>query len=139
MRQRAWAWLDKPLPNRLKWCAGVYDEATRVGMDYVIQQASQRGIRLVLVLANYWAMYGGIDQYNIWSFQAGSGAPCGPRQHRFRFDIGPVQHLVLPGRQRCALRAAPVQGFLGLASDQYTSGRSRPAAVRNCGPRQHRF
>lgn len=63
------------LPNRLSWCAGVYDEATRVGMDYVIQQASQRGIRLVLVLANYWAMYGGIDQYNIWSFQAGSGAP----------------------------------------------------------------
>ena len=47
-----------------------------MGMDYVIQQASQRGIRLVLVLANYWAMYGGIDQYNIWSFQAGSGAPC---------------------------------------------------------------
>ena len=57
----------------------MYDEATRVGMDYVIQQASQRGIRLVLVLANYWAMYGGIDQYNIWSFQAGSGAPCGRR------------------------------------------------------------
>ena len=47
-----------------------------MGMDWVIEQASQRGIRLVLVLANYWAMYGGIDQYNIWSFQAGSGAPC---------------------------------------------------------------
>ena len=70
--------------NRLSWCAGVYDEATRVGMDWVIQQASQRGIRLVLVLANYWAMYGGIDQYNIWSFQAGSGAPCG--QHHVLCD-----------------------------------------------------
>jgi len=46
-----------------------------VGMDYVVQQASLRGIRLVLVFANYWAMYGGIDQYNIWSFEAGSGAP----------------------------------------------------------------
>ena len=46
-----------------------------MGMDYVVQQASLRGIRLVLVFANYWAMYGGIDQYNIWSFEAGSGAP----------------------------------------------------------------
>lgn len=45
-----------------------------MGMDYVVQQASLRGIRLVLVFANYWAMYGGIDQYNIWSFEAGAGA-----------------------------------------------------------------
>ena len=52
----------------------MYDEATLVGMDYVVQQASLRGIRLVLVFANYWAMYGGIDQYNIWSFEAGAGA-----------------------------------------------------------------
>ena len=53
--------------------AGVYDEKVLVGLDFVINEASKRGIRVVLVFANYWAMYGGIDQYNIWSFEAGSG------------------------------------------------------------------
>jgi mannan endo-1,4-beta-mannosidase len=53
----------------------VYDEKTLVGLDFAINEASKRGIRVVLVLANYWAMYGGIDQYNVWSFEAGSGAP----------------------------------------------------------------
>ena len=46
-----------------------------MGLDFVLNEASKRGIRAVLVLANYWAMYGGIDQYNIWSFEAGSGEP----------------------------------------------------------------
>ena len=48
-----------------------------MGLDFVLNEASKRGIRAVLVLANYWAMYGGIDQYNIWSFEAGSGE-CPP-------------------------------------------------------------
>lgn len=52
---------------------GVYDEKVLVGLDFVLNEASKRGIRAVLVLSNYWAMYGGIDQYNIWSFEAGSG------------------------------------------------------------------
>ena len=51
----------------------MYDEKVLVGLDFVLNEASKRGIRAVLVLANYWAMYGGIDQYNIWSFEAGSG------------------------------------------------------------------
>ena len=53
--------------------AGVYDEKVLVGLDYAINEASKRGIRVVPVFANYWAMYGGIDQYNTWSFEAGSG------------------------------------------------------------------
>ena len=57
--------------------AGVYDEKVLVGLDFAINEASKRGIRVVLVFANYWAMYGGIDQYNIWSFEAGSGASVG--------------------------------------------------------------
>ena len=57
------------------WClaAGVYDEKVLVGLDFAINEASKRGIRVVPVFANYWAMYGGIDQYNTWSFEAGSG------------------------------------------------------------------
>ena len=53
--------------------AGVYDEKVLVGLDFVLNEASKRGIRIVLVLTNYWSMYGGIDQYNVWSYEAGSG------------------------------------------------------------------
>ena len=49
-----------------------------MGLDFVLNEASKRGIRAVLVFANYWAMYGGIDQYNIWSFEAGSGKSFSP-------------------------------------------------------------
>ena len=43
----------------------------------MLNEASLRGIRVVLVFANYWSQYGGVDQYNVWSFQAGTGAlPC---------------------------------------------------------------
>jgi len=51
----------------------VYDEKVLVGLDFAINEASKRGIRVIPVFANYWAMYGGIDQYNTWSFEAGSG------------------------------------------------------------------
>lgn len=44
------------------------------GLDFALNEASKRGIRLVLVFANYWSHFGGIDQYNTWSFQAGAGA-----------------------------------------------------------------
>lgn len=55
--------------------AGQYDEGTWQGYDFAMNEASKRGIRLVLVFANYWANYGGVDQYNQWSFQAGVGKP----------------------------------------------------------------
>ena len=44
-------------------------------MDFALDESSKRGIRLVLVFANYWAHFGGTDQYNQWSFQAGVGEP----------------------------------------------------------------
>ena len=55
--------------------AGQYDEGTLTGLDFVLDEASKRGIRLVFVFANYWSQYGGVDQYNVWSFQAGTGVP----------------------------------------------------------------
>lgn len=52
---------------------GQYDEGTMTGLDFVMDEASKRGIRITLVFANYWSQYGGVDQYNVWSFQAGTG------------------------------------------------------------------
>ena len=68
----------------------MYDEKVLVGLDYVLHQMSLRGIRAVLVLANYWGMYGGIDQYNIWSFEAGSGTCKGDSTCRDNFYRDPV-------------------------------------------------
>lgn len=55
-------------------CAGIYNDATLVGMDFVVQQASIRGIRVLIAFENYWQHYGGTDQYNRWAYQEGSGS-----------------------------------------------------------------
>ena len=34
----------------------MYDEKVLVGLDFAINEASKRGIRVVPVFANYWAM-----------------------------------------------------------------------------------
>ena len=117
------------LPETLGRCIGLYDEATLVGMDYVLQQASLRGIRLVLVLANYWAMYGGIDQYNIWSFQAGSGARCGPASR----GCG-MQSCCQGGEQRLYARMVPMGPIPGYSLGQRwraVGGRARSLS-QNC-------
>ncbi|KAK9917541.1 hypothetical protein WJX75_005540 [Coccomyxa subellipsoidea] len=88
---RMWAFNEGPLQfNTLQRYPGVYDEKVLVGLDFVLNEASKRGIRAVLVFANYWAMYGGIDQYNIWSFEAGSGNCNGDVTCRDDFYSDPV-------------------------------------------------
>jgi mannan endo-1,4-beta-mannosidase len=45
---------------------GVYNEQVFVGLDYFLDQLSQRGIRAVMVLNNYWEWTGGMAQYVSW-------------------------------------------------------------------------
>jgi mannan endo-1,4-beta-mannosidase len=76
---RAWGFLDIASPPGVK--EGVYfhywdavsaapafnDGATGLEhLDYVIDAARQRGLRLILPLVNNWADFGGVDQYNAW-------------------------------------------------------------------------
>eukprot|EP01026_Neomeris_dumetosa_P061164 TRINITY_DN57733_c0_g1_i1.p1 TRINITY_DN57733_c0_g1~~TRINITY_DN57733_c0_g1_i1.p1 ORF type:complete len:391 (+),score=36.25 TRINITY_DN57733_c0_g1_i1:134-1306(+) len=71
---RTWAFSDGPLQwQGLQRSPGQYDEATWIGMDFVLNEAANRGIKVVMALTNYWQHFGGIDQYNIWSYQAGVG------------------------------------------------------------------
>ena len=93
---RTWAFSDGAQQWRaLQRAPGVYDENTVrasdelsrlvcfgadsvlppqfAGLDFVIHQASLRGIRVLLAFGNYWQHYGGVDQYNVWSFEAGRG------------------------------------------------------------------
>jgi len=45
---------------------GVYNEQVFAGLDYFLDQLSQRGIRVVMVLNNYWEWTGGMAQYVSW-------------------------------------------------------------------------
>jgi len=45
---------------------GVYNEQVFAGLDYFLDQLSQRGIRAVMVLNNYWEWTGGMAQYVSW-------------------------------------------------------------------------
>ena len=55
----------------------------------MVHHASLRGIRLVITFANYWQHYGGIDMYNMWSFQAGAGSCNGDFSCRDQFFKDP--------------------------------------------------
>jgi mannan endo-1,4-beta-mannosidase len=39
------------------------------GLDWLLAQAAARGLRLLLVLTNYWKDYGGMRQYVAWAAQ----------------------------------------------------------------------
>ena len=45
---------------------GVYDANVLDGLDYLLAQMGQRGMRAVMVLNNYWQWSGGMAQYVAW-------------------------------------------------------------------------
>lgn len=76
---RCWAFLDGFVDSNvnnnafMQTEAGVYDnipEGARNGfeaLDYALQKAAEKDIKLVLVLVNNWDAFGGIFQYVNWS------------------------------------------------------------------------
>ncbi len=46
---------------------GVYNEEVLVGLDFLIQEAGKRHMKLVVFLNNYWDWSGGIPQYLSWA------------------------------------------------------------------------
>ena len=60
---------------------GVYHEPSFSGLDWVLHEAGKRGVRVVLVLTDYWEHHGGVSQYLDWAAarRRGEGAlPFGP-------------------------------------------------------------
>ncbi len=45
------------------FATGEWDENVFKGLDFVVTEASKRGIKLVLALSNYWKQYGGFPAY----------------------------------------------------------------------------
>jgi mannan endo-1,4-beta-mannosidase len=76
---RTWAFNDDPESGTVIQPAPlVYESIGLEGLDRVIASARAHGIRLVLPLANYWADYGGVQQYLRWH-----GLPPGQPQRFF--------------------------------------------------------
>lgn len=48
---------------------GVFDERVFRSLDWLLAEAAQRGLRLLLNLTNYWKDYGGMAQYVEWACQ----------------------------------------------------------------------
>jgi len=52
---------------------GVYNEDVLQGLDFLVQEAGRRNMKLVIFLNNYWDWSGGMPQYLAWS--DGGAAP----------------------------------------------------------------
>ena len=57
---------DTPPWGALQTGPGTVSEAGLCGLDCLIAGASSRGLRLILVLTNYWPEYGGMQAYLRW-------------------------------------------------------------------------
>ncbi|KAL2981269.1 hypothetical protein AAZX31_13G279300 [Glycine max] len=69
---RTWAFNDGDY-NALQTSPGRFDEQAFQALDYVIAEARQHGIRLLLSLVNNLQAYGGKSQYVKWAWQEGVG------------------------------------------------------------------
>ncbi|OAY34054.1 mannan endo-1,4-beta-mannosidase 2 isoform X1 [Manihot esculenta] len=69
---RTWAFNDGGY-NALQVSPGRFDERVFKALDYVIAEARQHGIRLLLSLVNNLKPYGGKTQYVKWAWEEGVG------------------------------------------------------------------
>lgn len=69
---RTWAFNDGAY-NALQISPGRYDEHVFKALDYVIAEARQHGIRLLLSLVDNLQAYGGKTQYVKWAWEEGIG------------------------------------------------------------------
>lgn len=44
-------------------CTGVLNDDNCQWLDYIVMGAGERGIKLIMVLTNYWEGFGGLQQY----------------------------------------------------------------------------
>ncbi len=56
----------------LQLAPSVYDDNIFRGLDYILAAAHKRGLRVVLVLSDWWTTPGGVSQYVSWSDSAHS-------------------------------------------------------------------
>mmetsp|Transcript_15049 Transcript_15049/g.38282 ORF Transcript_15049/g.38282 Transcript_15049/m.38282 type:complete len:216 (-) Transcript_15049:1148-1795(-) len=65
---RTWAFYD----GKFQVSPGNYDPKYFDALDYVVSEAKEHGLKLVLSLTNFWDAYGGMQQYVMWANNASS-------------------------------------------------------------------
>lgn len=60
----------------LQYAPGQYDDRLLDGLDYLLAQLGQRGMKAVLYLNNSWEWSGGYSQYLAWSGEGKAPIPC---------------------------------------------------------------
>lgn len=81
---RTWAFFDSPdsaNPSVIQYSPGRYNENALRALDYVILQARNYGLRLLLPLVNSWDDYGGMNQYVRWRAALGPPQKTGNSYH----------------------------------------------------------
>lgn len=70
---RMWAFSEGEAEGHpaLQPAPGVYDEEVFRALDWAVDEAAKRGIRVLLVLSNYWDAFGGAPTYVRWAREAG--------------------------------------------------------------------
>ncbi|KAK9917687.1 hypothetical protein WJX75_007185 [Coccomyxa subellipsoidea] len=62
------AWSHGVTPNyALQTAPGVYNEAMFRGLDYALDEAQQRNIKVILAFVDNWQQTGGVDEYVKWT------------------------------------------------------------------------
>ena len=83
---RTWAFNDGSGPDVLQKAPGVFNENALRGLDYVLYKAGRLGLRVILPFVNYWADYGGMDQYVAWDAQYGTDGHTAAGRNEFYTD-----------------------------------------------------
>lgn len=79
---RTWGFYDSPdstVPAVIQFRPGVFNETALRALDYVLYQATQYNLRLLIPFVNNWNEYGGMNQYVRWRSQLPEAQPSGKR------------------------------------------------------------
>ncbi len=60
-------WTNSDDPAIMQYEPGVYNESAFEALDYIIAEAGERDIKLIIPLVNYWDDFGGMRQYARWA------------------------------------------------------------------------
>ena len=103
---RTWAFCDGASQwNALQPKAGELDERVFRALDWLLDAAGRRGLRLQLTLTNFWKEFGGLPQYVAWAAET----PIPERGDAF-FDDPRAQALYRAFVERVVTRVSTVTG-----------------------------
>ncbi|MDH3251555.1 MAG: cellulase family glycosylhydrolase [Ignavibacteria bacterium] len=107
---RTWAFHDSPdslNPTVIQYRPGAYNESALRALDFVVHEAAEHNIRVILTLVNSWDDFGGMNQYVRWR---SASAPHDGKPEMERYTTAEQERTVI-GQQGRSYRVALSGGF----------------------------